>query len=384
MQPNRTPKQHRDAVAAWRETAPANDSDIFYPDYDSSWHGLSPRHSKMAEQLAPLLKWMNRPEGLLPDEDKPEEIAPIKTNWNVVPDNDNPRPEGHKSERSREITPSVEMIEREMASATYRDAPARAVLKGGKAYDRGHRVEYVQSPDGGDIKRNRYGQLERIGNIRFACGHEGEYDTPSETAYKLGPDGAVVMTKVRTPTGGIVGQSERPSRIEGAEDSPSEVKASNDYFAEMLGTGRHRYIPGSTKKRKGKSYTATESRAMLAEAVANTKKMPKVRKCPTALPCGSARVADSFLGMKKASCAGGGLQGWEDICTALVNREIWAETIDAMKMKDIEVLQKVTAGKANGVIDLVPHLRGGNAYAAGKKALEAANQNFSATMRKVS
>lgn len=376
MKFDRTPEQHRLSVEAWRETAPANDWEILNASYDATWQGGSPRHSKLAEQLAPLIKWMSRPEGLLPEEDQPEVFAPIKTNWNIAPDNDNQKPEGFKFERGREIIPSVEMIKREMAAATYRAVPRQAVLKGGDAWERGHRPGETGAPVSGDIKRNRFGQLEQIGNLRFSNGNEHEYDTAIESAYKTGPNGGAVMTDVRTPLGGIVGQSEKPSRIEGAEDNPSEITASNAYFAEMLGTGRHRYIPGSNKKKRGKSYTATESRAMLAEAVANTLMMPTARKCPTALPCGSERVGDSFLGMKKATCAGGGSQGWEDICTALVNREVWAETVDAMKQKDIDVLQKAGAASNMEDIGIAIGKRGKNAERKGKAALLSANDNL--------
>ena len=91
----RTPAEHRAAVAAWRETAPANDSQILQHPRTSS-----PRHSALSADLGALLKWKAM--------SQPKE-SPLQTNWRIVPANDN-NPESYRDDL-QSIAPEPPLIE---------------------------------------------------------------------------------------------------------------------------------------------------------------------------------------------------------------------------------------------------------------------------------
>lgn len=349
--PERTPEQHRKEVERWRANAPADDSAIFRDRWDAEQRGGKPRHGSLAEQLAPLLAWMKRPEGLLPDDPQPEpaDAVPMSSTWAVVADNNNIPPKDFRVERAREITPSVD--------------------------------EIMKQVETGDIERNRFGQIIRIGTLRFAGGNLDEYDTPWERGYKLSPEGKVFMTTQRVPVGGMLGQRERQARTVGGADDAAAIAASNRYFCEVFGASFRRK-PGRRAKGKGRIFSKAETRAMLDEAYANTPVLPPITRYPPGMPSAGAAIADSFVGMKKSTCAGNGAQAWEDICTSLVNREVWAEAIAEMSESDVATMQKATTGKARAFTGLSGGRKGGNAFAQGKRALLAANDNLADILRR--
>lgn len=292
------------------------------------------RHASLADQLQALMAYRNRPEG---------DLEPVQTNWAVAPSNDN-NPEDVadlRTERRVNIRPTVDRI---MAEVTT-----------------------------GAVERNDEGQVVRIGTLTFSDGAQ------RERGYRLGIDGNAEPVMLQVPAGGMLRTSENQERTMGGDDNPQEVAASNNHFRDMLGAGYRRVAGG--KRRPGKSYTHTEARVMLAEAYANTSVLPPITKCPLALPSAGSRISDSFLGMQKSRCADTGSQGWEDISTALVDREVWAHALAMMSDRDTATLD--AAQSARAFTDLAEGRRGGNAYAAGKRRLQAANDNFSEILKKV-
>lgn len=293
----------------------------------------SRRHASLADQLAALLAYRNRPE---------PEATPIKSNWTTVPANDNADPEeiaDMRIERRLEIVPSMKTIVEEMTK---------------------------------DVERDRDGKIIAIGKLRFSDGSQ------TERAHMYGPDGKLIRYDARMPVGAMLGTKEKADAQSGPAENPQEVALSNRYFAEMFGIAPHRYISGTRNRRHGKSYSVDESRATLATAIASTAEMPAVKQCPAGLPCGSQRVADSFLGMKKSSKGESGSMAWEDISTSIVHREIWAETIAALKDDDKNVLDFAMSaqsmaelGVAAGQSRQYADKRGG-----GKRRLVAANDNL--------
>ena len=295
------------------------------------------RHGSLSEQLQALMAYRNKSEG---------DYEPLQTNWAVVPDNNNADPEevaDMRFERKRLVTPSVREIMKQVAT--------------------------------GDVERNKQGQIIRIGRLKFSDGKQ------TERGYMLGIDGVVIETDIRMPTGAMLGARDKTDVQSGGEVNPQEVKASNQYFEDMLGTQPHRYKPNG-KRRNGQNYTAEQSAKMLAEAYANTD-MSKVTftRYPKGLPCGSPKVADSFLGMRKTTCAGGGGQAWEDITSALVDRDIWADTVASLSERDIAVLD--SALEAKNMTDIYGAAKGTHKTAErrGKRLLRAANDNLAEFMK---
>lgn len=313
------------------------------------------RHKSLASAMSALLAYKNRPEG---------EPAPVQTNWSLTPANDN-EPEivaEMRTERRIQILPTVEEIMRQVATGDVERGPSTSVevIRDGKAVA-------VEIP----------GPIIRIGKLRFSDG------TKVERGHKYGPGGDVVATDIRMPVGAMLGCSEHESRTLGGEENPTEVTASNTYFADMFGVKRKRRITAPKKARRGNGLTHTEAKAALADAYTNTPVLPQVKKCPPGLPAASAKVADSFLGMKKAAKGDSGSIGWQDISTALVDREVWAQAIAELSEQDREALDAVTEGRARTMADISP---GGHEKAAmrrGKRLLRAANQNLADILQKV-
>ncbi|MFC5584453.1 hypothetical protein ACFPOD_04975 [Nitratireductor kimnyeongensis] len=281
------------------------------------------------------MEYRNRPEG---------DPMPVKTNWSVVPANDN-NPEEIADfgfERDLRITPSVQEIMRHAAT--------------------------------GDEERNDKNQIVRIGKLRFSDG------TQTEKAFTLGPDGSAVQYDRRMPAGAMLGTREKAeTQLGGKGYTQAQNEQSNLYFAAMLGTIEPRYVKRG-KRKNGRSLSADESRAELAKAVANTKAMPKITKLRPGLPCGGERVADSFVGMRKGKKGESGAMMWQDMCSAIVDREIWEETLAALNDEDRATLDATMA--ARSVRDLAPGKRGGNAYIAGSTALSAANDNLTRNLKR--
>lgn len=288
------------------------------------------RHATLADGLR---AWRDRPEG---------PIVPVKTNWRVAQARDIDAAEiaDMPVERSWRMTPSTKEI---MASVAT-----------------------------GETEHNEAGQVVRIGKLRFSDGNQ------TERAYTHGPDGKLVGYDARLPAGAMIGTRDKPDGMLGGNDNPQETSNSNGYFAASLGTAPHRYKPGTTR-RNGKSITADESRAVLAAAWKNTDPASVTYTYGNAaLPCGSSKVADSFLGMRVACGKGsGGTTSWADMLSSMVSRDVWAETVAELSKRDITALDAAMTAKS--VAQVGTSLGFGAEYSrrrGGMRALIAANDNF--------
>lgn len=296
------------------------------------------RHGSLAEQLAAVRRFATEPDH------QPE---PLQTNWSVVPANDNnpDEIEDLKHDRKRLVTPSVAEIMKNVAT--------------------------------GEVERNDAGQVVRIGKLRFSDG------TQTEKAYRLTIDGGVEEYAARMPAGAMLGSRDKVDVALGGDDNPQEVTDSNQYFADMLDTKKARYLAGKKHKGPRVRLTADEARAELAKAYANTD-MSKVTftRCPDGLPCGSGRIADSFLGMQKTTCAGGGSMMWQDIVTAMADRKEWFDAVDELKDEDRATLEAARTARNMADIGMKAGHQGKQAERQGKRRLMAANDNLMAALRK--
>lgn len=359
---SRTPAEHRAAVEGWRSDAPANDSDIM-PKTGQTTAPLS----QFAEGLR---AWLNRPIGIADPE--PEQAPPIGTNWRIVPDDNHKAPtDGFGIASDQQITPSYEEIERAIANVTftYRKEP--------QSFEKRKRHEEA-IPHGGDIERNDDGVIIRIGRLTFSDG------TQHERATVLDPVGKVIDSTVRMPKGAMLRSSDRSTRAVGATPAPD---ARNRYFAEMLGTDPARYIAGKRRSRPvpcpypnpplpPTSLSYAEARAWAG--------LPPVSKAKPGLPCGSPRIADSFIGMCKTTCGGGGSQAWQDVATMIEERETWRDAMAKVSDKTVEVLEATV--QAQSLTEVGTALGQSVAYAdkngGGRRALRAANDNILRSLAK--
>lgn len=314
-------------------SAPAPDSRTPVSDNDNGG-----RRGSLAEQLAALMAYRNRPEG---------PIEPLKTNWTVVPANDNASSDEiaeFSHERVLRMTPSVDEIMRQVAS--------------------------------GEVEINDTGQVVRLGSLHFSDG------TQTERAYKFEADKIKEYDR-RMPVGGMLGCREKAEAALGGRGySGSELKQSNEFFSETLGTLSARSVK-RVSRRNGPGYSRKEMQAALEEAIANTPVMPEVNHFPPGLPCGSERISDSFVGMKISATGGSGSIMWQDISSAIVQREIWDEAVAAMALEGIEALD--AAMSARNYADVGQAVGQAREYArrkGGKRALWAANDNLAAALRK--
>ncbi|KIQ05035.1 hypothetical protein RU07_02195 [Agrobacterium tumefaciens] len=296
------------------------------------------RHGSLAEQLAAVRRYATTPD---------HEPEPLQTNWSVVAANDNNSDEVEdlKHDRKRLVTPSVSEIMKNVAS--------------------------------GEVEKNEAGQIIRIGRLRFSDGKQ------TERAFRLTIDGAVEEYAARMPAGSMLGSRDKVDVALGGDENPREVIESNNYFAEMLDTKRPRYITGRRHKGPRINLSHDEAKAELAKAYATTD-MSKVTftRCPAGLPCGSAKIADSFLGMQKTTSAGGGSMMWQDIVTAMADRKEWFDAVDGLKADDREALESARSAKTFADVGGHGHRR--TAERRGQRKLIAANDNLMAAIKKLS
>jgi len=294
------------------------------------------RRESLATQLAALRRFIAEPDHA------PE---PVQTNWTVIAANDNDPEEVAElhTERRWRMKPSVQEIMRQVATET--------------------------------IQRNGAGQVVGIGKMRFSDG------TQTEAGHKLVFD-KVVAAQIRMPVGALLGTKDAEEGQLGGEEDPQHVASSNDYFAEILDTLPHRYKPGG-KRRRGKSFTNAESKVMLAAAYANTD-MTKVTftRYPDALPCGSPKAADSFLGMQKGKKGESGSVMWQDIVTAMADRKEWFDAIDDLKDEDRATLEAVKSAKSYVDVASKDTPRR-TAFRHGRARLISANDNLMAAINKI-
>ncbi|WP_157733205.1 hypothetical protein [Bosea sp. AS-1] len=299
------------------------------------------RHGSLAEQLAALMAYRNRPEG-------PHE--PLGSNWATTPANSNDEDVlAFSQERDIRMTPSVDEIMRQVAT--------------------------------GDIERNAEGQTIRIGRLRFSDGTQTEKD------FKRGADRSVIEYDRVMPVGAMLGCREKAETALGGRGYGGDyLRRSNEYFAESFDVD----VPTRTKRNKrrnGRGFSRDEAQAMLDEAIANTTNMPPVKRYPAGLPAVAERVAENFNGMQTA--VGGGSEvpaPWQDMVGAIVQREIWDAAMAEMKAEDVATLD--VAMEAGTYTEVGIAAGQSPSYAdkksGGRKRLQAANDNLSAALRKYS
>ena len=293
------------------------------------------RHGSLAEQLAALMAYRNRPEGA---------YEPLGSNWATTPANSNDEDvSAFCQERDIRMTPSVDEIMRQVATD--------------------------------DVERNAKGQIVRIGKLRFSDGTQTEKD------FKRGADRSVVEYDRIMPVGAMLGCREKAETALGGRGySGSYLRRSNEYFAETLEAD----VPARIKRGKrknGPGYSRDEAQAMLDEAIANTKVMPPVKRYPAGLPAVAERVAENFNGMQTA--VGGGSEvpaPWQDMVGAIVQREIWDAAMAEMKGEDVATLDAATEAQTWADVSPGGSVRG--ARKRGHKVLEAANDNLSSALKK--
>jgi len=285
-----------------------------------------------------LKAWLKKPEG---------PVEPMQTNWTTIPANDNADPEevvDFGFERHLRITPSVEEIMRQAAV--------------------------------GPEARNAGGQVTSIGSLRFSDGKN------TERAYCYGADDKVIQFDAPMPVGAMLGTREKTeSQMGGKGVTDAQAEQSNLYFANMLETIEPRYLR-RTKRRNGKSCTAEESRAVLAEAIANTPVMPPIKRYKAGLPCGGKLVAESFVGMQKGKKGESGAIMWQDISSSIIEREIWEETLAGLSETTAETLDSARVAKTMRQIGEAHGFVGKRAERMGKRILQAANDNLQDALKK--
>lgn len=298
------------------------------------------RRGSIADQLEALRRFATTPD---------HDPEPIQTNWSVTPANDN-NPEDTaelKHDRKRIVTPSVAEIMRNV------------------------RLD--------DVELNEAGQTIRIGRLRFSDG------TQTEKAHKLTIDGKIEEYSARMPTGAMLGSRDKVDVALGGEENPQETTESNRYFAEFLKVKQTPYVTGKRFKGQRVNLTHIQAKAELADAYANTD-MSKVTytKYPTGLPSGSKKIADSFIGMQKTTCNGGGSVMWQDIVTSMAERKEWFDALDSLQERDRKALDATRTAKTYA--DVGTAVGQSWSYASkkggGRKALVAANDNLNAAIKK--
>lgn len=298
------------------------------------------RHGSLAEQLDALLTFATAPD---------HEPEPIQTNWTITPANDN-NPEDVadlKTERLWDISPSVEEM-------------MKQVKEGPEIY--GTHV---------DDKGKSHKVVTRIGRLRFSDG------TQTEQAMKVTIDGKVVTFQDRMPTGAMLGTVDKERAQRGGDENPQELTDSNDYFAEMLKTRKGRYITATRKRQPRQNISREEAKRILAEAYAEAGDVSKlITRYPDGLPCGSQKVADSFLGMRKTTCAGGGSMAWQDVVSETEQRRSWHEAVGYMADDHFDVLTQASKARNLKEIGQARGFKGQYAIEAGRRLLIAANDNF--------
>lgn len=308
------------------------------------------RHGSLSEQLAALMAYRNRPEG---------PVEPMGSNWTVVPANDDISVKALSHERDIRMTPSVDEIMRQVATGDVERGPSR---------------EITVLKDGAPEKVKLPGPIIRIGNLHFSDG------TQTEKAFKRTGGRSVAEVNVAMPVGAMLGCREQAERASGGKGHDGSYRRrSNEYFADSLGVDVPSKVRGKAR-RNGPGYSRDEMQAMLAEAIANTKSMPAVKRYPAGLPATRDLVSDHFNGMKISATGQAGGAAWEDISGAIVRREIWDAALAEMKGEDIAVLDKAMG--ADKMADLGGMAPERTAIRRGSKRLKAANDNLSAALRK--
>ncbi|MGX9144995.1 hypothetical protein [Mesorhizobium sp. 128a] len=329
------------------------------------------KKGSLADQLSALLAYRNRP-----DLDAPVETA--GTNWKKQPANDNANPEEIANthvERRLAIRPTLSALFRESAKVDFRQVPVADARKAKgehdiELYPVARDVEYGFATDDNG---KRHKVVVRIGSLRFSDG------TQTEKGFARGIDGKPIMKDLTMPVGAMLRTKDQQERMLGGSGvSNAYVEQSNLYFAQLLGAIEPRYVKG-TKRRQGRSYSAEEARTTLAEAYANTPALPPVKRYRKGLPCGSKRVAESFLGMQKGGKGESGSVAWQDVAAHIANREVWEATLAMLSDADTKVLDRALT--ASSLADLGDGGHRRTRERQGRRKLQAANDNLAEALR---
>ncbi|CDZ60339.1 Hypothetical protein NGAL_HAMBI2605_09590 [Neorhizobium galegae bv. orientalis] len=231
----RTPEEHRAAVAAWRVSAPANDSTIFeYP------RQSKPRHAKLSDELNALLKWRAMSQ---------EPRSALQTNWRIVPANDN-RPEEYREdvqaaepeplliECIHEIRPREHELLRSVKSVSWKGFQ-HARRGGGGAWD--------ERPTDGDIETRptmsaTFGQLDqvvRLGDLRLGTLPTEEFGS----ATLPGNNRKIIAWRGRWPV-------DRFTSAKGAGFDEDKERAHRERLADWLGCEPGWHIVSSKEARQ--------------------------------------------------------------------------------------------------------------------------------------
>lgn len=357
---NWTPSSYRAALAAWRVNAPANDSDIM----PTPRKGKS-RHVALTTRLRPLLVYRDPPAGEV-----------LQSNWRTRPDNDNRPPNDFSSERGQEISPTDDEMMAAVAKIDFHDRK-EARLHDGKFHHvpagridhpTGEGVEWGVDRDGKPV-------VVRLGRLRFSNGKH------TERAVRRAVGGGVEDYAARIPTGGLRYSSQKQTRVLGPKHA-SFTKAANLRVADWFGYHElYEPVPGKRKKTRGKLVSKATERQWLAEAIANTPMLPEVKKLPDGLPIGTKDLGALFLSFGKSATKSGGQASWEDFATRLSYAAAWQQVRDELPDETVAVLD--AAMEATSMIDIGRAVGASESYAerAGKRALEAANDNLAAAMQ---
>lgn len=304
--------------------------------------------SKLAEQLQALLDYRNRP-------DTPPD--PLQSSWSTDPST---------VIIEQDVVEEDEFIERFAEDMLLEVTPS---IK-----------EIVRQIRTGEVVRNEAGQVVSIGTLRFSDGEK------HERAYKRSLDGDVVAYMRKMPAGAMLGATEKIGGPHAGGVPPTVTISNQNITALFFGrdeTGKPNnyrgYRSGVRNKRRGRSYTAEESRNLIDEAIANTKAMPAVTKCPPGLANGTARFSDQFIGLKIGSTGKGGAPNWVDFFMAGRDHEEWVESLGALDSETQTILSRAMV--ARSFAEIAPGGTDRGARKRGKRLLIAANDNLAQSVK---
>ncbi|WP_183853778.1 hypothetical protein [Rhizobium sp. BK456] len=389
----RTPEQHRAAVAEWRKAAAKHDHLIFVRKTKIE----KARHRDLSE-LSALLAMRSRPIGVAEGVEEPAEVPTISTNWRIVAANDNQPPDedqGFGTERAIEYEPSLDLLEAEIEHlpVCYRAEPM--VLVPGKSKPEIYLLRWTGDeraaamasrdvhsiPTGGDVEYGthvdermidgqkvltRHKVIVRIGRLRFSDGSQ------TERGHKLVMD-KVIEADIPMPVGALLGSREKSKRDKGSEE---DTTGSNAHYRWIV-KGRVA-TPPKLHPKKGERLAASkdEARRMLAAAYANTPVLPEIKRYADGFPYGPTNLRQLFIGGRKGKKGESGSQAWADIFTQRENRETFNRGLDAMQDNHVRILTEAMSAKSLAELGEARGYHGRHAVDAGRRLLRAANDNF--------
>jgi hypothetical protein len=262
----RTPTEFRSTYNEWRKTAPPNDSDIFS---SKPRRSAKPRHDDLSKELQGLLFWRH----------VNCDVQPLSTNWMMF-DNDNgsdreddePRAPMRSTECEHVIRPSEDKL-----MAAVEEVEFETRIYNHKVPIPGPNVEFGEPYKACPPLNGYVRPIARLGTIRFATKDSvgaGQNISPTR--------GSIVGRNAEPNTWGFPPVDDFGAPF-GSDEEQEDIDSSNQFFADLLNAQPHRYITGerSRQRKSINSFLTNDDRP--------------------ALPCGSRRVSDSFIGHKITS-----------------------------------------------------------------------------------